>query len=147
MAATVYYDNDADLSLLKDKVIAILGYGSQGHAHAQNRRDSGCKVVIGQRPNSDNYRLAKEAGFEPVSIEEAVKHMNDWNENDSVLEWTIKRTIEKENTIVVEWYFKCDCNNKVSGFDGVTIADFDENGKIVRLSEFRSDSDHIYPYD
>ncbi len=73
MAATVYYDNDADLSLLKDKVIAILGYGSQGHAHAQNLRDSGCKVVIGQRPNSDNYRLAKEAGFEPVSIEEAVK--------------------------------------------------------------------------
>ena len=73
MAATVYYDNDADLSLLKDKVIAVLGYGSQGHAHAQNLRDSGCTVVIGQRPNSDNYRLAKEAGFEPVSIEEAVK--------------------------------------------------------------------------
>ena len=78
---------------------------------------------------------------------EGASTFNDWNENDSVLEWTIKRTIEKENTIVVEWYFKCDCNNKVSGFDGVTIADFDENGKIVRLSEFRSDSDHIYPYD
>ena len=73
MAATVYYDNDADLSLLKDKTIAILGYGSQGHAHAQNLRDSGCKVVVGQRPGSDNYRLATEAGFAPVSIEEAVK--------------------------------------------------------------------------
>ncbi|MEE3426249.1 MAG: nuclear transport factor 2 family protein [Erysipelotrichaceae bacterium] len=80
-------------------------------------------------------------------LDQVVRWFNDWNENDSVLEWTIKRTIEKENTIVVEWYFKCDCNNKVSGFDGVTIADFDENGKIVRLSEFRSDSDHIYPYD
>lgn len=73
MAATVYYDNDADLSLLKDKTIAMLGYGSQGHAHAQNLRDSGCKVVVAQRKGSDNYRLAVEAGFEPVSIEEAVK--------------------------------------------------------------------------
>jgi len=50
MAAQIYYDNDADLSLLKDKTIAILGYGSQGHAQAQNLRDSGCNVVIGQRP-------------------------------------------------------------------------------------------------
>ena len=73
MAATVYYDNDADLSLLKDKTIAILGYGSQGHAHAQTLRDSGCNVVVGQREGSDNYRLAVEAGFKPVSLEEAVK--------------------------------------------------------------------------
>ncbi len=73
MAATVYYDNDADLSLLKDKTIAILGFGSQGHAHAQNLRDSGCNVVIGQRKGTDNYRLACEAGFEPVSLEDAVK--------------------------------------------------------------------------
>ena len=50
MAAQIYYDNDADLSLLKDKTIAILGYGSQGHAQAQNLRDSGCNVIIGQRP-------------------------------------------------------------------------------------------------
>lgn len=73
MAATVYYDNDADLSLLKDKTIAILGYGSQGHAHAQNLRDSGCNVIVAQRPGSDNYKLAVEAGFSPVSIEDAVK--------------------------------------------------------------------------
>ena len=72
MAATVYYDNDADLSLLKDKTIAILGYGSQGHAHAQNLRDSGCNVIVAQRPGSDNYKLAVEAGFSPVSIEDAV---------------------------------------------------------------------------
>jgi hypothetical protein len=55
MAATIYYDNDADLSVLKDKVIAILGYGSQGHAQAQNLRDSGCNVIIGQRPGGPNY--------------------------------------------------------------------------------------------
>ena len=67
MAATIYYDNDADLSLLKDKTIAILGYGSQGHAQAQNLRDSGCNVIIGQRPGSANYDLAVSHGFEPMS--------------------------------------------------------------------------------
>jgi len=73
MAIKVYYDNDADLSLLKGKTIAILGYGSQGHAQAQNLRDSGCNVVIGQRPGSPNYDLAVEHGFKPVSAEEATK--------------------------------------------------------------------------
>ena len=53
--ATMYYEKDADLSLLKDKTISIIGYGSQGHAHALNLRDSGCKVVVGQRPGSGQY--------------------------------------------------------------------------------------------
>lgn len=73
MAVKVYYDDDADLSLLKGKTIAILGYGSQGHAQAQNLRDSGLNVVIGQRPGSKNYDLAISHGFKPVSIAEAVK--------------------------------------------------------------------------
>ena len=73
MAAQIYYDNDADLSLLKDKTIAILGYGSQGHAQAQNLRDSGCNVIIGQRPGSANYDLAVSHGFEPVSLAEATQ--------------------------------------------------------------------------
>jgi ketol-acid reductoisomerase len=73
MAATIYYENDADLSHLKGKKIAILGYGSQGHAQAQNLRDSGCDVIIGQRPGSANYELAKEHGFKPMSIAEATK--------------------------------------------------------------------------
>ncbi|MDB4756202.1 MAG: ketol-acid reductoisomerase [Pirellulaceae bacterium] len=71
MAATIYYDNDADLSLLKDKTIAILGYGSQGHAQAQNLKDSGLNVVIGQRKGSPNYDLAVGHGFEPMPIAEA----------------------------------------------------------------------------
>ena len=71
MPARIYYDNDADLSLLKGKTIAILGYGSQGHAHAQNLRDSGCEVVVGQRPGSPNYDLAVSHGFTPLSVEEA----------------------------------------------------------------------------
>ena len=73
MAVTIYYDNDADLSLLKDKTIAILGYGSQGHAHALNLRDSGLNVIIGQREGSANYDLAIEHGFKPVPLSEATK--------------------------------------------------------------------------
>lgn len=68
-----YYDQDADLAVLQDKTIAIIGYGSQGHAHAQNLRDSGLKVVVGQRPGGPNFDLAREHGFEPLSAYEAAK--------------------------------------------------------------------------
>lgn len=67
----VFYENDADLKFLKDKTVAVIGYGSQGHAHAQNLRDSGVNVIVGQRPGGKNYELAKEHGFEPVSAKEA----------------------------------------------------------------------------
>src|SRR3954470_11702325 len=73
MTAKIYYDNDADLSVLKNKTIAIIGYGSQGHAQAQNLRDSGCKVVIGQRKGSPNYELAVSHGFDPLSAADAAK--------------------------------------------------------------------------
>ena len=73
MAAKIYYDNDADLSLLKDKTIAILGYGSQGHAQALNLRDSGCSVIISELPGSPNYDLAVSHGFKPVATDEAAK--------------------------------------------------------------------------
>jgi ketol-acid reductoisomerase len=73
MPAKIYYEDDADLALLKNKTIAILGYGSQGHAQAQNLRDSGLKVIIGQRKGSANYELAVQHGFEPVSAAEATK--------------------------------------------------------------------------
>lgn len=73
MSAKIYYDNDADLSHLKDKTIAILGYGSQGHAQAQNLRDSGCNVIIGQREGSANYDLAISHNFSPTPVDEAVK--------------------------------------------------------------------------
>ena len=67
----VYYEKDADMAVLKGKTIAIIGYGSQGHAHAQNLRDSGLDVVVGQRPGGANYELAKEHGFAPMTAAEA----------------------------------------------------------------------------
>lgn len=73
MAAKVYYDDDADLSLLRNKTIAIIGYGSQGHAQAQNLRDSGCNVIVGQRPGGANYDLAVSHGFQPMSAADAAE--------------------------------------------------------------------------
>ncbi|WP_456324553.1 ketol-acid reductoisomerase [Desulfonauticus submarinus] len=67
----IYYEQDANLDVLKNKVVAVIGYGSQGHAHAQNLRDSGVKVIVGQRPGGPNYLKAKEDGFDPVSASEA----------------------------------------------------------------------------
>jgi len=69
--AKMYYDNDADLSLLKKKTVAIIGYGSQGHAQAQNMRDSGVKVIIAELPGTANYDMAKQAKFKPMSAADA----------------------------------------------------------------------------
>ncbi|NLC76573.1 MAG: ketol-acid reductoisomerase [Clostridia bacterium] len=70
----VYYDNDADLSLLQGKTIAILGYGSQGHAQAQNLKDSGVKVIVGLREGSPSRAQAEADGLTVMSVAEAVKN-------------------------------------------------------------------------
>ena len=69
----MYYDHDADLGLLKGKTVAIIGYGSQGHAQAQNLRDSGVNVIVSEVPGTENYNYAVEDGFKPVSAAEAAK--------------------------------------------------------------------------
>jgi ketol-acid reductoisomerase len=69
--ATVYYDKDADLSLLKGKKIAIIGYGSQGHAHALNLKDSGCDVRVGLYQGSRSWKVAEEAGLKVMTTEQA----------------------------------------------------------------------------
>src|SRR5215213_1255526 len=69
--AGMIYDDDADLSLLEGKTVAILGYGSQGHAHALNLHDSGVNVVVGLRPDSSSVEKAKADGLEVESIADA----------------------------------------------------------------------------
>ncbi len=71
--ATIYYDKDADLALLKDKTVAIIGYGSQGHAHALNLRDSGVKVIVGLYPGSNSAKQAEKAGLPVLSVADAAK--------------------------------------------------------------------------
>ena len=69
----IYYEKDADLGLLKNKVIGIIGYGSQGHAHAQNLRDSGLKVIVAEAKGTEGYRNAKKAGFDVSDAAEVAK--------------------------------------------------------------------------
>jgi ketol-acid reductoisomerase len=73
LMAKMYYDQDANLNLLQGKKIAIIGYGSQGHAHAQNLRDSGLSVIVAQRPGGNNYQTAINDGFTPMSVADAAK--------------------------------------------------------------------------
>ena len=68
-----YYDADCNLGLLDGKTIAIMGYGSQGHAHAQNLKDSGMNVIVGLRKDSANCKKAEEAGFKVMEVSEAAK--------------------------------------------------------------------------
>ncbi|CAA9534207.1 MAG: Ketol-acid reductoisomerase (NADP(+)), partial [uncultured Solirubrobacteraceae bacterium] len=67
----MYYDDDADLSHLDGKTVAIIGYGSQGHAHALNLKDSGVNVVVGLREDSSSVEQAKKDGHEVVSVADA----------------------------------------------------------------------------
>jgi len=90
----VFYDDDADLSLLDGKTVAILGYGSQGHAHALNLKDSGVAVIVGLRPDSDSVAKARGDGFEVTDVADASsrgdlvmvllpdeRHHDVWNES------------------------------------------------------------------
>ena len=69
----VYYDKDCDLSLIKGKTVAIIGYGSQGHAHAQNLNDSGVKVVVGLRKVGASWPKVEKAGLKVAEVADAVK--------------------------------------------------------------------------
>jgi len=73
MTATMYYDNDADPAALSGQTVAIIGYGSQGHAHALNLHESGVEVVVGLAPTSQSRRLVEDAGLRVMDVGEAVR--------------------------------------------------------------------------
>ncbi len=71
--AKIYYDRDASLDLLKGKIVGIIGFGSQGHAHAQNLRDSGCQVIVAEVPGTEVWQAANKAGFEVATAADVAK--------------------------------------------------------------------------
>ena len=73
MPAKIYSDKHADLNVLKDKTLAVLGFGSQGHAHALNLKESGCNVIIGLYKGSKSIAVAEDKGFKVVTTAEAVQ--------------------------------------------------------------------------
>src|SRR5690606_1538802 len=68
----VYYDKDCDISLIKNKTVAIIGYGSQGHAHANNLKDSGVNVIVGLRSGSGSVKKAENSGLKVQPVDQAV---------------------------------------------------------------------------
>ena len=85
-------------------------------------------------------------GPEYHGLEQILQWFTDWNKAGTVLEWTVKRFIHQDWTTIVEWYFKCDYNNDIDGFDGVSVVDFNSDNKIIRLKEFQSKAEHYFPY-
>ena len=69
----VFYDKDCDLGLIKDKHVGIIGFGSQGHAHALNLRDSGIQVSVGLRKSGESWKKAEATGLDVVEVDELVK--------------------------------------------------------------------------
>ncbi len=73
MSLNVYYDKDCDISLIKSKKVAMIGFGSQGHAHAENLRDNGVSVVVGLKKGGNSWKKAEAKGFDVFEVNEAVK--------------------------------------------------------------------------
>ena len=105
MAITVFYDKDCDLSIIRSKKVAMIGFGSQGHAHAENLRDSGVDVVVGLRPEGGSWKKAEAKGFKVLSVAEATKISDvimillpDETQSD-VFEAEIKQNLSRGNVI------------------------------------------------
>ena len=75
-----------------------------------------------------------------------VAYPKSWNKSGRVLKWDIKNFIHQGMFTVAEWYFECDYNHEIGGFDGVSIIEFNDDMKIVNLKEFQSKAEHYFPY-
>lgn len=86
-------------------------------------------------------------GPEYHGLEQVKQWFLDWNKRGTVLQWVIKQILMQNNQCAVEWYFECNYDNNIDGFDGVSIVEFNDEGNIVLVKEFQSKVEHSYPYD
>jgi hypothetical protein len=104
-------------------------------------------ICIIEKYIAENIKYVECYGPEYNGINQMKKWFIDWNQNNNVLKWDIKRNFICDNIIIVEWYFECEFNKKISGFDGISIIEFNDNNKIISVQEFQSKSEHVFPYD
>jgi len=81
------------------------------------------------------------------TLEDISCWFREWNMDNVVLQWDVKRFWHENDISICEWYFKCKCKGEIDGFDGVSIIQFDDNDRIVWLKEFQSKTPNYYPYD
>jgi hypothetical protein len=103
-------------------------------------------INIIEKHFSENIYYSECYGPEYNGTKQIKQWFKDWNNGNNVLKWDIKNLIINNNTIVVEWYFECECDKNISGFNGVSIIEFNENNKIISVKEFQSKAEHIFPY-
>jgi ketol-acid reductoisomerase len=121
--AKIYYDRDADLKVFKNRKIAIIGYGSQGHAQAQNLRDSGVDVIVAELEGTANYKLAVKQGFKPMSAAKAAKDADviqilaQDNLQAELYKTEIKTNLKKGKTLVFSHGFNIHYNQIVPPAD------------------------------
>ena len=95
----------------------------------------------------DNSIIYSECyGPEYRGLKQVKQWFEDWHKKGNVLLWDIKSFAHDKNVTAVEWVFKCEYNNEISMFDGVSLIIFNSNGKIVNLKEFESKAEHNFPY-
>ena len=85
-------------------------------------------------------------GPEYRGIGQIKKWFSEWNRRGSVLEWRIKQFVHQDRITVVEWYFKCQYEGQIDGFDGISLITFNNNHQITSLKEFQSKAEHTHPY-
>lgn len=96
---------------------------------------------------SDRIIYSECYGPEYHGIYQVIKWFIDWNQRGTVLKWNIKQFIHQNNITVAEWYFECNYNNSIAGFDGISLVEFDITGKILSIKEFQSKTEHNFPYE
>lgn len=95
---------------------------------------------------SENVVYSECYGPEYQGLDQVLKWFEDWNKHGKVHEWTVKRVIQKERTLVAEWFFRYEHDRDSGCFNGVSIVDFDEQNRICSIREYESQSDHYFPY-
>ena len=113
--ATIYYDKDCDLNLLDGKVIGVVGYGSQGHAHALNLKESGCRVVVGLREGSKSQKEAEDNGLKVTGVAEMAREADtimmlapDHSQGD-IYRQSIEKELVPGNTLMFAHGFNKNC--------------------------------------
>jgi len=100
-------------------------------------------ISIIEKYFSENIKYVECYGPEYNGIDQIRQWFNNWNNGNSVLKWDIKRFIENKNIMAVEWFFECEYNREMISFDGVSIIEFDEDGKITGVKEFQAKEGRI----
>lgn len=95
---------------------------------------------------SDGIIYSECYGPEYHGINQVITWFTNWNQRGTVLKWNIKQFIHQNNITAVEWYFECNYNYSISGFDGISLVEFDAIGKILSIKEFQSKAEHNFPY-